>query len=398
MKKILIFSLAYYPLHVGGAEVAIKEITDRISTDDYEFHLLCLRFDSNLPKREKIGNVMIHRIGFTKSNPKLADLKKFPLRLNKYLFQFYAGIYAIILHRQEKFDAIWAIMAHSCGVPAVIFKIFNKRVKYILTLQEGDPPEQIEAMMRKVWPLFRRAFTMADVIQPISSFLETWARKMGFRGKTVVIPNGFSPQSLKSKDIDTEEIKKLEIALNKKDGDVFLVTVSRLVHKNAVDDCIRALALLPENIKFIIVGGGPDSDQLKTLADELGLVERIKFIGQVDRNQTALYRKVSDVFIRPSRSEGMGNSFVSTMVAKLPIVATQVGGIADFLFDAQRNPNQPTTGWAVDTDSPEQIAAAVVDIIANPDKAKEVVVNAYELAISKYNWENIAKDMENNVF
>jgi len=63
-KKILIFSLAYYPKHIGGAEVAIKEITDRLSPEDYEFHLVCNRYDSTLPKKEKIGGVMVYRIGF----------------------------------------------------------------------------------------------------------------------------------------------------------------------------------------------------------------------------------------------------------------------------------------------------------------------------------------------
>ena len=53
MKRILIFSLAYYP-HVGGAEVAIKEITDRIG--DIEWHLLTLRFDAQESAEEKIGN------------------------------------------------------------------------------------------------------------------------------------------------------------------------------------------------------------------------------------------------------------------------------------------------------------------------------------------------------
>ena len=55
-KKILILSTAYYPL-IGGAEVAIKEITDRI--EDIEFDLLTARMDKNLPKNEKIGNVNV---------------------------------------------------------------------------------------------------------------------------------------------------------------------------------------------------------------------------------------------------------------------------------------------------------------------------------------------------
>ena len=47
----------------------------------------------------------------------------------------------------------------------------------------------------------------------------------------------------------------------------------------------------------------------------------------------------------------MGNSFVEAMAARLPVIATQEGGIADFLFDATRNPEQPTTGWVVDANA-----------------------------------------------
>ena len=56
-KKILIFSLVYYPNFIGGAEVAIKEITDRLRGADFD--MVTLRFDRNLPKVEKIGNVTV---------------------------------------------------------------------------------------------------------------------------------------------------------------------------------------------------------------------------------------------------------------------------------------------------------------------------------------------------
>ena len=61
-KRILIFSLAYYP-HVSGAEIAIKEITDRILPETIEFHLLTMRFNRTDISEEKVGNVMVHRIG-----------------------------------------------------------------------------------------------------------------------------------------------------------------------------------------------------------------------------------------------------------------------------------------------------------------------------------------------
>jgi glycosyltransferase involved in cell wall biosynthesis len=396
-KKILIFSLSYYPHPVGGAEVAIKEITDRISQDEFEFQMVTLRFDSGLPKTEKIGNVLVHRIGLVKKNPEPGDFKRFPLHLNKYFWQFWAAWQASKLHRKYKYDAIWAMMAHSCGVPAAIFKLAHPKVGYALTLQEGDPIDYIEKTMRPVWPLFTRAFKKADVIQPISSFLADWAKRRGFKGPMEIIPNGFSPQVF-SQNIDEKELQDLKQKLGKKEGDIYLLTVSRLVRKNAVDDVIRAMPSLASNVYFIVVGGGEEEENLKKLAQELGVEKRVKFIGQVDRTQTAKFRKISDIFIRPSRSEGMGNSFVTSMIARLPVIATQVGGIGDFLFDAKRNPDKPTTGWAVDPDSPEQIVAAVKDILANPEKVKKVVDNAYQLAFHKYNWDFIAKDMKEKVF
>src|SRR3989344_4082446 len=132
MKRILIFSLAYEPFW-GGAEVALKEITDRISPDEVEFHMVTLRFDLRLPSVKKIGNIMVYRIGFAKSNPSSTDLRAFPLHLNKYLFQFFAPIKAAILHRTHHYDGVWAMMAHSAGIPAGLFKIFHKNVFYVLT-------------------------------------------------------------------------------------------------------------------------------------------------------------------------------------------------------------------------------------------------------------------------
>lgn len=397
MKKILIFSLVYYPNDIGGAETAIKDITDRIDSKDIEFHMVTLRFNSNLPKIEKVGNVLVHRIGFSRLNPQFEDLKKFPLHLNKFFFQFTGALKAFQLHRKYKYDGIWAMMAHSCGVPAAIFKLIHPEVGYVLTLQEGDPIKHIERSVRPLWPLFTRAFTKADVIQPISTFLGKWARDRKFTGPLEIIPNGFSAEYFSQKH-SPEQLNALKNKLGKKEGDIYLITVSRLVHKNAVDDVIRAIPMMPDKVKFLVVGGGPDEEKLKNLAKEIGVEDRVIFVGQVDRTETAKYRKISDIFTRPSRSEGMGNSFVSTMVARLPIITTQEGGIADFLFDAKRNPDKEATGWAVDKDNPEQIAEAVKDIIAHPEQVKKVVETAYKMAYKKYNWDNIAKDMRSKVF
>ncbi len=396
-KKILIFSMGYYPKHIGGAEVALKEITDRLPSEKFEFHLVCNRYDSTLPKEEQIGNVMVHRIGLATKNPSMADLRKLPLHLNKLFFQFCAYYKAKQLHKQYHFDGIWAMMAHSCGVPAGMFKKKFPDVQYVLTLQEGDPPEYIEKKMRIFGKKFDAAFTTADMVQVISTFLGTWAKQKGFAGEPVLVPNAVNIAHF-TQTYAPAEIAAAQKELGKKEGDVFLVTTSRLVHKNGIDDVVRAMAQLPQHVHFVVYGTGPDEAMLRALIAELGLQKRVHLLGYIDHAVMPQYLKACDIFIRPSRSEGMGNSFVEAMAAELPVIATQEGGIADFLFDAQRNPEKETTGWAVRPDSPEDIAAAVRDITEHPEKTATTVAQAKEMACQKYDWELIASDMHTKVF
>jgi phosphatidylinositol alpha-1,6-mannosyltransferase len=289
------------------------------------------------------------------------------------------------------------MMAHACGIPAALFNMRYPRVPYVLTLQEGDPPKSIERKMFFLWPLFSRAFKKADVVQAISTFLGTWARSRGFVGRLEIIPNAVDVQRF-AREYSEHEMHEIKDALGKRMGDVFLITTSRLVRKNAVDDVIRALPLMPHNVRFIILGIGPDEQMLKKLAERLKVTGRVTFLGYIDHSELPKYLKAADIFIRPSRSEGMGNSFVEAMAAGLPVIATQEGGIADFLFDEKRNPGKPITGFAVDVHSPAQIAAAVQDIMEHPEKVRAVIRTAKEMVMHTYDWNSIASDMRRRIF
>ncbi len=392
MKRVLIFSLNYYP-YVGGAEVAIKEITDRLSADEYEFHLLAPRYNSTLPITEKIGAVTVHRYGLSKKGATITEQSHFPLKLNKYLYQLTAHKKAEALHRQFKFDATWGMMAHATAIPAGKFKKRHPHIPYLLTLQEGDPPLSIERMMRPVWRDFVQGFVTADYVQAISTFLLAWARRMGFSGPGSVVPNAVDTKRFMSVP-SANKIQNMRTRLRIKTDQIVLVTTSRLVHKNAVDDVIRALPQTDSRVVFVICGIGPDEEKLKVLIRELRLEDRVRFVGQIDHSELPLVLHASDIFIRPSRSEGMGNSFIEAMAAGIPVIATQEGGISDFLFDEQRNADKKTTGWAVSKDTPTEIAAAISDILTRPEKVQEVTRTAQELVKSTYDWETVSRDMD----
>ncbi|MFZ2719629.1 MAG: glycosyltransferase, partial [Minisyncoccia bacterium] len=201
-----------------------------------------------------------------------------------------------------------------------------------------------------------------------------------------------------SHDYPASVVDEMKTLLDKKMGDVFLITTSRLVHKNALDDVVRALPLLPSNVHFVILGTGPDERMLRALAAELGVSGRVRFVGFVDHKEMPKYLAASDIFIRPSRSEGMGSSFIEAMAAGLPVIATQEGGLSDIIFDEKRNPDVPTTAWAVDTNSPAQIADAVRAIIDASEKVRTITATAKKMAADKYDWDIVATTMREKVF
>jgi glycosyltransferase involved in cell wall biosynthesis len=347
-----------------------------------------------LPLEEKIGNVFVHRIGYTRKNPSIADLEKLHFKLTKLWYELCASWYAARLHRTYHFDGIWAMMAHSAGVPAGLFKTFHPEVKYLLTLQEGDPPEKIERTMWPLWPLFKRAFTKADALQPISNFLLFWGTHMGFHNSdTQVIPNGVDIPNF-SRPIPPGEIVRVRNELGKQEGDVWLVHTGRMVPKNGQASVIFALASLPPHIHFLQIGIGPDEAKLRKLVSTLHLESRVHFMEYVDHANLLPYMQACDIFIRPSLSEGMGNSFIEAMTAGLPVIGTQEGGIADFLFDEKNDPDHETTGWAVPKLSPTAIAAAVNEIIVRPDKVDRVTKTARQMVVVNYDWNLIARRMQ----
>ncbi len=385
-KRILIFSLAYEPF-VGGAEIAIKEITNRI--ENVEFDLITLRFDRNLAKFEKINNVNVHRIGFALKNPTMADLSKFPLKLNKYFYVFLSFLKAQKLNKKYKYDGIWAMMAAYAGFGAMFFKWKNSQIPFLLTLQEGDPIGYIKHRVRFVRFFFAQIFKKADYLQAISNYLLDFGKSMGFTGDGVLIPNAVDVDHF-SKDYPREELDKLKKALNKKESDKFIITTSRLVKKNAISDVIKSLKYLSDDFKFLILGQGPDKEKLISLAKQEKVFDRVKFLGLVDHKELPKYLKISDVFIRPSLSEGMGNSFIEAMASKIPVLATPVGGIVDFLFGKK-------TGLFVKVKNPKDIAEKIKLLLSDDKLREKIVQNAYEMVKNKYDWKLIASEM-NKIF
>ncbi len=391
-KRILIFSLVYYPNFHGGAEPAIKEITDRIDPHDIEFHMITGWWNSNIPRVERYGNILVHRIGFGRPDPSFAGYGgTFILRMNKYYFQIVAAVQALLLQRKYKYDAVWSMMALSAGIPAVLVKLVRPNMPFILTLQEGTSAEHSIRAMKPAWPLFKQVFKRASVVQVISHYLGEWARMMGYAGDIVLVKNGANPRDL-NEDYTQADVDAIKQELGKKEGEIFLVNTSRLEYQKNFDTAIRALTYLPEHVKLVIVGDGEDEPKLRSLVHELKLRHRVIFTGRVDRSVVTLYRKACDIFVAPSRSEGLGNAFISALASRLPLVTSGVGGIADYAVDGE-------TAWIfTPAEESEVLAKKIREVMDNPEKAKAISERARAMVEKEYDWDKIAHTMQSDVF
>ncbi len=396
-RKVLIFSLSYYPRFIGGAEVAIKEITDRISTEEYVFDMVTAKLGKGLVAFEKIGNVNIYRVGFGN-------------KFDKILFPVLGTIKTLFLIKRYHYDFFWPIMiTYSTGVPYIINlirKLFGfKKIPVLLTIQEGDSEEHIQkkkfgisgVMWRIIllpvivflpkkfhhhglislsWAL---ALPRTDKVTVLSNYLRLQAENYGYKGSIEIIPNGVDLNLFSN---GKEKNKKNYIQL---------ITTSRLVEKNAVGDIIDALVYLPENINFQILGQGYEEEELKAKVINLKLGNRVTFLGYIPHKDMPKYLHESDIFIRPSLSEGFGNSFIEAMAARIPVIATPVGGIVDFLKDGE-------TGLFCEVKNPRSIAQKVEKLLKDKESHDYIVRNAYEMVQSRYDWSIIANDMKNKVF
>lgn len=381
-RKALIFSLAYYPSLVGGAEVAIKEITDRIGLEDIEFDMVTLYAGAS--RFERIGNVNVYRVG-----PKIHVIGSTMPSISyftKFQYVAFAFFKSLTLHYKRRYDFTWSVMASFNGFSALFFKLIHPKVPFILTLQEGDSIEHIRKALGIMYPLYVQIFKKADYIQAISNFLADYGKKMGATCPITVVPNGVDFKFF-SQIPPTSQIKALEHELGLDPFDTVLITTSRLVPKNAVGDIIDAMAYLSPETKLLILGTGPLENFLKEKTMLLKLDNRVKFIGYVPHRELPLYLHASNIFVRPSLSEGMGVSFVEAMAADLPIIATRVGGIPDFLEDKK-------TGLFCEVNNPSSIVEKVETLMREKELRDAIIKNARDMVKTKYDWEFVVGKMK----
>jgi glycosyltransferase involved in cell wall biosynthesis len=167
-----------------------------------------------------------------------------------------------------------------------------------------------------------------------------------------------------------------------------ILTVANLRKEKAHEVLLAAAArLLPNHphVRFLIAGGGPRLDELRTLAASLRVAGNVTFLEH--REDVPALLAEADVFVLPSRSEAFPNGAIEAMAAGLPVVASAVGGLLDLIVDGE-------TGVLVRPDDPVRLADAIEALVLSPERAAALGSAARATVTRRYSFDRMVRAFE----
>lgn len=217
-----------------------------------------------------------------------------------------------------------------------------------------------------------------DTLTKKGSFFVHWAKRYTLRNVDRVIANSNATAELSAKHngvprenylpiyvgVDdfffTAKPQDLRVRYGLSSQDLLVLTVAQLIPRKGVDDLIRAIAKIGDStVKLVIIGKGPEKENLQRLSEELQIRERVIFVGTVAHSEMADYYKTADVFALTSRYlqpegdiEGFGIVFMEAQLFRMPVIGTRSGGIPETMLDGK-------TGFLVNENNPAAIAEKI---------------------------------------
>lgn len=169
---------------------------------------------------------------------------------------------------------------------------------------------------------------------------------------------------------------------------VVIGTACRFVPLKGVDRLLRAFALARgkrPDLVLEIAGDGPARDDLRVLANELGVADSVTFLGWQQDVRAAMRRW--SIYVHPSLEEGLGLSIIEAMAEGLPTIATRVGGIPEVVRDGE-------TGWLVSAGDERAIAERLIELASDDAIRKRMGETARAYAEQRFSSEQFVRGVE----
>lgn len=378
--KILMLTWEYPPRIVGGIARVVHDLSKRLIKDGHEVTVVTYRDSADVPEYENDKGVNVYRVDNYMIHPN--NFIDWIMQLN---FNMLSKATEII-NKEGGFDVIHA---HDWLVTYAAKSLKNAYdIPIVATIHateagrnSGIHDETQRYINDTEWLL---TYEATEVIVNSNYMKNEIQRLFGLPfDKINVIPNGINLSNFTGIERDYDFRRQYAM-----DNEKIILYVGRLVYEKGVQHLIAAMPKILSNYhdaKLIIAGRGGMMDELRAEASNLGLNDKIYFTGYLNSKQVQKMYKCADVAVFPSTYEPFGIVALEAMLAGVPTVVSDVGGLDEIVTHG-------VDGMKSYAGNANSIADSVTALLYDHQLATNVSKKAKQKVKDQFNWEKIAQD------
>ncbi len=353
--KILIINYEHPPLG-GGGGVSTQSLAQALVKKGHTVHILTTGI-KGLPKKEDEDGVTVFRVPvlFRKDLKTASDMSMFTFPITsipKGISLCMKFRYDIInTHFYAPTGPTGMLLSLVTGIPNILY-IHGADVFDPTRINKTPAGRGLLSFLLRLNARIQNRFAHSITCQSTNTRDNIQAYIQPHKGITV-IPLPFNRPEHPSS-------SRKELGLD--ENIFYLLTAGRVVKRKGYDFLIKSMTGINDSIHLIIIGDGPELDNLRKLAEELGISQRVHLLGYVEKEEDKFkYYSACDIFVLSSLHEGMGIVLQEAMEFGLPIIATNFGGQVD-LIENDKN------GILINPKNSEELAVSINSLFLDAEK------------------------------
>ncbi len=371
--NILVVNYEYPPIGGGGGVIS-KDISEEIALMGHNVTVVTSHF-GDLPQKEILNNVEIIRV------PVVFRNKQNTASLLSMLSYVPSSIFEVEkIFKQKNFDVINTHFAVPSG-PAGYYMSKRFNIPNVLSIHGGDIYDPSKSLSpHKTFGLkqtVKKMLETADKVVAQSSNTKNNAIDFyGVNREIEIVPLGIKQSVYKEK-----SRKELSLPENK----FLLVTVGRLVKRKNLEQLLEIFSeiLKEKDAELLVIGDGPEKENLISKSRELKIENSVKMLGRVSDEEKFQYLAASDIYVSTAMHEGFGIVFLEAMECGLPVICYNNGGQVDFLKNEQ-------TGYLIQLNEKNIFKEKLISLLNN-QKLRENIFSFNKDYVKNFYIRSIAK-------
>lgn len=377
--KILMLTWEYPPRVVGGIARVVNDLSKRLIKDGHEVTVVTYR-EGNTPYYEVDKGVNVYRVDNFMINAN--NFIDWVMQLN---FNMVAKVGEIIA-KEGKFDVIHAHDWLVAYAAKTLKQAYDMPIVSTIHATEAGRNNGIRENNQKYindteWML---TYESTEVIVNSNYMKSELQRLFGLPFEKInVVPNGVNITNYSGIERDYDFRRRYAM-----DNEKIILFMGRLVYEKGVQYLIGAMPKILEHYhdaKLVIAGKGGMIDELRREAENLGISNKVYFAGYLKGKDVARMYKAADISVFPSTYEPFGIVALEAMLAEIPIVVSDIGGLNEIVDHRQ-------TGMKSYCGNSNSIADSILELLFDPQLCMNIVKKAKAKVRNEYNWNKIAQD------